>query len=344
MRKILLALALPYLLCALAHAASFDCTKAKTAQEKAICGTPALSAADDQMATAYRAWLTAAPPTSATGIRENQIVWLRTRDANCPAGDASNPVAACLSNIYKERINDLQGKVQHFAGVTFVSQAITLTARDTPDTAPPAGSTETTPGFGTLEATWPQASSTEPQWAAWNSAVVPAMIQAVNTNGGSSARDWNGVVQPGVDRSVTVTVERANAQWIAAAIDDFYDGHGAHPTDNSSEFYWMLAAQRPLKPEDVFLPNSGWDTWMEKRLDSYLQQALDSNGNDERQYKPSDLPGIVTNARNWKLEPNSFSIFFQPYQVACYACTPDPLTIKWSDLKPYLQPGFVLPQ
>jgi hypothetical protein len=83
---------------------------------------------------------------------------------------------------------------------------------------------------------------------------------------------------------------------------------------------------------------------MAKRLDSYLQQVLDSNGNDQRQYKPGDLPGIVTNTVDWKLEPAGFSIFFQPYQVACYACTPNPMTISWSDLKPYLQPGFVLPQ
>ena len=62
MRKTHLALGLPFLLCVLAHAASFDCTKAKTAQEKAICGTPALSAADDQMAAAYKAWLAAAQP------------------------------------------------------------------------------------------------------------------------------------------------------------------------------------------------------------------------------------------------------------------------------------------
>jgi hypothetical protein len=83
---------------------------------------------------------------------------------------------------------------------------------------------------------------------------------------------------------------------------------------------------------------------MAQRLDSYLQQVLDSNGNDQRQYKPGDLPGIVTNPGDWKLEPGGFSIFFQPYQVACYACTPNPMTISWSDLKPYLQPSFVLPQ
>ena len=157
-------------------------------------------------------------------------------------------------------------------------------------------------------------------------------------------------MQPGVDRDLTVTVERANTQWISASIDDFYDGHGAHPGENVTEFHWMLGGQRALKPEDVFLSNSGWDTWMEKRLDSYLHKALDSqsNGNYQTWFTAGEaqktLQGIVTNPGDWKLEPAGFSIFFQPYQVACYACTPDPLTIPWSDLKPYLQPGFVLPQ
>jgi hypothetical protein len=219
-----------------------------------------------------------------------------------------------------------------------------LTAPDTPASAPPAGVSEVTPGFGTLEASWAQASSTAPQWTAWNSVVVPAMTQAANADESTSAHDWKGLVQPGVDRNLTFTVERANAQWVSASIDDLYDGHGAHPTENSSEFYWMLSEQRALKPADVFLPTSGWDTWMAQRLDSYLQQVLDSNGNDQRQYKPGDLPGIVTNPGDWKLEPGGFSIFFQPYQVACYACTPNPMTISWSDLKPYLQPSFVLPQ
>ena len=350
MRKTPLALSIPFLLCTLAHAASFDCTKAKTASEKAICASPQLSAADDQMAAAYKAWLAAAQPSWAAGIRENQIVWLRFRDASCPAGGAGSSIASCLSDLYKERIDELQGMVQHIAGTTFISQALTLTARDTPDSAPPAGATEVTPGFGTLQASWPQASSTSPQWIAWSSAIVPAVIQAANADESSSAHDWSGLVQPGVDRGLTLTVERANAQWVSASIDDFNDGHGAHPGENFTEFYWMLGGQRALKPEDVFLPHSGWDTWMEKRLDSYLHQALDSqsSGNYQSWFPQGGaataLQGIVTNPGDWKLEPAGFSIFFQPYQVACYACTPNPLTIPWSDLKPYLQPGFVLPQ
>jgi uncharacterized protein len=349
MRKTLLALSLPLLLCALAQAASFDCTKAATAQEKAICATPDLSAADDQMAAAYHAWLAAAPPDWAAGIRDDQRLWLRARTTNCPAGNAANPIEQCLRQVYKDRIDELQSRVKTLAGVTFVARAITLTAPDEPGSLPP-GVIEVTPGFGTLQASWPQASSTTPQWAAWNSAIVPAIIQAANANESSSAHDWNGLVQPGVDRSLTVTVERVNTQWVSVSVLDYYDGHGAHPMENSSAFYWLLDKQRALKTEDVFLPNSGWDAWMEKRLDSYLHQALDSqsDGNYQSWFPQGnaaqEIRSIVSNPEGWVLNAKGLTLAFQPYEVACYACTPEPLTIPWSDLKPYLQPGFVLPQ
>jgi uncharacterized protein len=38
----------------IAHAASFDCSKAKTSMEKAVCSSPQLSAADEQMAATQR--------------------------------------------------------------------------------------------------------------------------------------------------------------------------------------------------------------------------------------------------------------------------------------------------
>jgi len=44
-----------------AYAASFDCAKATTPQEKAICASPKLSAADDQITAAYKAALAQTP-------------------------------------------------------------------------------------------------------------------------------------------------------------------------------------------------------------------------------------------------------------------------------------------
>ncbi len=115
--------------------------------------------------------------------------------------------------------------------------------------------------------------------------VENAAIQAVNTFTGDAkkpAQDWSGLVLSGVDDVMTVSVERFDGKMVSATIVNDFDGHGAHPTENSAEFYWMLGEQRALKPGDVFLPNSGWDTWMEKRLDSYLHRFLTPiNGNDQ---------------------------------------------------------------
>ena len=353
MRKTYLVFSLGFLLCMLAHAASFDCTKAKSVTEKAICSTPALSAADGEMAAAYKAWLAAAPADWAAGIRENQLAWLRVRNASCPASDTSDPVATCLGDVYKMRIGDLKNMVQNFGGVGFVTKAALLTARDTPDTAPPPGATEITPGFGTLEATWPQALSATPEWTAWNKALEQTAIAAADSFTGDTkkpAQDWSGLVLAGVDDVVTVTVDGFNGKMVSATVVNFYDGHGAHPTENTAEFYWMLGDERALKPEDVFKPGSGWDAWIGKQLDAYLHKALDaqSNGNYQSWFTQGDaakqLAGMVMNPADWKLEAKGFSIFFQPYQVACYACTPPPMTVPWAELKPYLQPGFALPQ
>jgi uncharacterized protein len=349
MRKTSLVLSLPFLLCTLAHGASFDCAKAATAQEKAICAAPDLSAADDQMASAYHAWLAAAPPDWAAGIRDDQRIWLRTRTTSCPAGDASNPIAPCLLQVYKERIAELERNVESFAGVNFVARSVTLTARDQPDSLPP-GVAELTPGFGTFQASWPQAVSASPQWIAWNAAIVAAAVHTAAPDANPSARSWSDLVQAGVDQQVTVTVDAFDSKLVSATIVNFYDGHGAHPTQNSSEFYWLLDQQRALKAEDVFLPNSGWDKWMEQRLDSYLHQTLDSesNGNYQSWFPQGNaaqvLQSIVGDPEGWQLNAKGITLVFQPYQVACYACTPDPLTLPWTDLKPYLQPGFALPK
>jgi len=61
------------------EAASFDCAKAATAVEKAICADPGLSQADERMAEAYRQAMAAslAPRT----LRTDQIRWLAGRDS-----------------------------------------------------------------------------------------------------------------------------------------------------------------------------------------------------------------------------------------------------------------------
>ena len=81
-------------------AASFDCTKASTAGEKAICADPELSKLDEQLAKAYKRALQKGPRAK---VQADQKAWLKERNTNC------GYYAACLQYQYYRRIAQLQG-------------------------------------------------------------------------------------------------------------------------------------------------------------------------------------------------------------------------------------------
>ena len=74
-------------------AAAFDCAKASTEIEKAICADPAALAANDRMETVYFAMRDRLKGTPGEAIlKDGQRAWLRHRDAFC------NPEAECLAS------------------------------------------------------------------------------------------------------------------------------------------------------------------------------------------------------------------------------------------------------
>lgn len=83
----LLALTVSY-----AHAASFDCTKARSQVEHLVCDTPALSQLDETLATTYRTALTNDP-----AARQRQLIWLRETRDRCND-------APCLAAAYQTQI------------------------------------------------------------------------------------------------------------------------------------------------------------------------------------------------------------------------------------------------
>jgi uncharacterized protein len=104
-RKILWLTALPVLMLVGAwqpsKAASFDCSKAKTRDEKAICANPQLNDADVEMSVLY----TQLKPLLGMGARgdleDEQAAWLKRR-AGC-GGDR-----ACLGEAYEDRVRQLR--------------------------------------------------------------------------------------------------------------------------------------------------------------------------------------------------------------------------------------------
>ena len=82
-------------------AASFDCNKAVTKTEKAICADPELSAMDEEMAHFWRS-----EPRSAIEMRKQQD-WLEYRDALSQSASCVQHFVECLSQPYEYRILEL---------------------------------------------------------------------------------------------------------------------------------------------------------------------------------------------------------------------------------------------
>lgn len=103
-RTCLPALILPALVLlapAAAHAASFDCAKARTADEKAICRHRALNDADVRMATLFEVDGHLLAMGGRGALQDAQVEWLKSR-RRC-GGDV-----ACLTRSYDRRLAELQ--------------------------------------------------------------------------------------------------------------------------------------------------------------------------------------------------------------------------------------------
>jgi uncharacterized protein len=77
-----------------AQAVSFDCQKAKTFIEKAICANPELSDLDDELGSQFQLALT--DNKNPALFKKQQLAWLKQRDT-CQTVD-------CVKKSYKQRI------------------------------------------------------------------------------------------------------------------------------------------------------------------------------------------------------------------------------------------------
>ena len=91
------------------QAQSFDCGKAQTAIEKAICASPILVAQDTALAASYRQALVdlAGDPAKLSDLRQQQRRWLADRNKSCVQSDSIG-LSKCLTTAYQTRLAALK--------------------------------------------------------------------------------------------------------------------------------------------------------------------------------------------------------------------------------------------
>jgi uncharacterized protein YecT (DUF1311 family) len=322
-------LALAILLAAPAAGVAFDCKKAATPSEKAICADPAAIGADAAMSAAFQASLKSAPAAQHPQIAAAQTRWLSTRDGNC--ADAKGPeLSACLARESDRRRAFLMGQAEAGPGA--------------PGTIAPWFRYEKG-GHGRAEVDLELLKFVDPQSAAeriFNAAVEKLtgdIVQPVkdDPNPDSFAHDWS------------MRLTWASPHFISAHLSGYSDEGGAHPNTFTANVNVDFDAGHEARFEDAFTAEGAAKIFA-FCLRSVRAQKKERMGADEPPMTPADLKSLTHDLEEttrqldtWSFGADKATIDYDPYAVGAYAEGAYDCEIPYATLRAWVKPGFPLP-
>lgn len=296
-------------------AASFDCSKALSSMEKAICGDTQLSQLDVELASVYKNARQKLSPTSSHILVTSQRSWLRFNSTYCfidiNAGSVSAPEATrCLIHAYKDRIKDLANTGQilgPFKTFTAIDHHIRVTkAKD---------------AVYVIQRTFTQVDDVTPE--------------GKNLNNYLSFKEKADLPDERGTESYAVTLKHISPDWLYKQI--FSETMtGAYPTSETECGLFSIKQGRPLKVSDFFEGNAWQHVFATMTKQHFLELAKKEKDFDiamvsDTQWnitKPSNPFTFCLNQKGIEL------VGFLPHVVRAY----DGVTIAWHSLNHALTP------
>ncbi len=318
------------------HAASFPCTAAHSPQEHAICADPKLSAADEQLAAAYRHLRSTLSPTAAAEVQSDQREWLLWLNQVCaPTSLYQGGIGPCLTSVYRTRLHQLTSGYIAVAGLVFYPRAhFALTPE------PPGNSNSPQdPGFSIFQFSWPEIDTPNEQASAWNAAVL-SRAQRLSSFGRSDPGAFSTTFEGGGDVNLFSNLRAANQRLIVVDLGNMGYSYGAaHPNTGIVTFSWWLGAKRPLNLGDIF--NTGWQAHLVPLISTRLKARLGDAGSlytDQQTLRT--IAETASSIDAWTPSSTGLTITFGQYAVASYAEGMPEVSFSWAELKPWLNPSL----
>jgi uncharacterized protein len=334
MIRFVLALAALLLFVPIAQAASFDCAKAGTSFEKAICASPDLSKQDEVLAQAYATALGGLSADAAAAVKASQHSWLDYAARAC--GDDGQPISGeytadqstCLNGEFTNRIRQLEASKMQ-GGYRFYPVEKFLIEKD-PDATDDAYQKIATKHFLTVKIDRDDDLAT-----AFNAMTETIRLANDEQMGEDSHLFANGTQElakgdTSADIDVTTTVDKASSAMITLSTSTYWFGHGAaHGNYGVSYDHFLVTEKRPLVAKDVFA-GKGWEAKFAKLV---IEKAKADLG-DEWQGDDSngDLTKSISDPSRWEFVDAGLTVVFNPYDVASYARGVVEVTIPWDQL------------
>ena len=326
--RLVLALVFALLLLPAVQAASFECSKAETIIEQAICEDPVLSHADDVMAMAYAGAMAGLAEEAEIVMRKGQRDWLNfsdlvCSDANLP-GEAEAAVEriACLQRLYDARLTVLE-QSRMVNGMRFFTVDHYATLPD--------------PDGGRFKLGLKVVSSLRMEGNDSRAAAFNAYMRQITEDYTGQYTDFAGTTMddtvPHEDNSLLMTLGSVNADRISVDLEIEWYGHGAaHANGSAASFHFLTQAERPLVADDIFTGKS----WGNVLAGLVAERASADIRGSEITYDGADMIDIATDPKRWSFTRAGLVVQFQDQEV-----TPGrpAVSIGWEPLRDHFATG-----
>ncbi len=307
-----------------AHAASFDCARAKSQLEKIICANAPISAYDEELAKSYDAAMKLLSPEGRAILKRGQIEWIHHINFVCithhdPAQKMQTP-AWCVEQKYKSRVGDMTKAAVRIGPYLFSRIDYFCPNRVDEDGRPYDGQTS----YPRIDS--PIAENTKK----WNG----LMARGANAKGGDYC-DGEGDVWVGF------TIQSATEKYISVTTSDWAYCHGKpHGLgDYKGVTFFMQPEPRAITSEDLFGEKNEWKAFVTDKCFADLTGKADGTAVDRNR-----VAAIATSPRAWSITHDGLVITFNPYDVLGYAFGTTNVLIPWKELQPFLISKEIIPQ
>jgi uncharacterized protein YecT (DUF1311 family) len=307
-------------------AAAFDCNKAATKPEKAICADPTARAADAAMAQAFAALLARQSPAAKPALLAAQTRWIRDRDNAC--ADAPK-LAVCLAEQSARRRSFLAGEPEAGPGAPGRLAPVFRYEK--------GGKSRAAISLQLLKYPAP----TTPAERAFNAA-VDRLVGPLD----QPEKD-----DPGSDRYAhdrTMRLVYASPKLVSADLEGYDDQGGAHPTSFTGNINLEVEKGREAQFSDL-LDARGAKAVFALCEKAVIAQKKDREGADAA-LAPEDLKGLAQSVaeatgklENWSFGHYKATVNYDPYAVGAYAEGAFDCEIPYATLKAVAKPSFPLP-
>lgn len=298
---------------------SFDCAKAATEVERAICQDPELAKADRELTAAYTALFARLTGYARDVLAADQLRWLRERNRGCATD--TDGIVPCLKQRYATRTANL--RVFADGAYPFVSEMWLVKS-------------------GTLDRiTW----SYEISYPRFDSPY--ADFSAINARFAATARKAANEATPKPDsmperkqewtHTQSFKVFRPNADAVTVAVDFYGYSGGAHGYGATDCTLVDLRTGKAAGPAEVFAAGDPWLKSLVGLVGADLKKQFVDKPGFEDALRPANLRKTLSEPGHYCWRSERLELIFNAYEVGPYAAGPYEVYIPYESLKPLLR-------